>query len=57
MMQNTEIEEFARKNVLTPHEVERDYLHSWLLSAVYSRPSLMLRRAQVCTGRSSAIAA
>ncbi len=40
MIKDAEIERIAEQQSLTPHEVEKDYVHSWILNAMYSRPIL-----------------
>ena len=40
MIYDSEIEAFGETHGLSPHEVEKDYVHSWILHAVFSRPML-----------------
>lgn len=40
MISDSEIEEIGEAQGLSPHEVEKDYVHSWMLNAMFSRPTL-----------------
>lgn len=40
MISDEEIERVGATYSLSPTEVERDYVHGWLLAAIYSRPAL-----------------
>ncbi|WP_338550948.1 nucleotidyl transferase AbiEii/AbiGii toxin family protein [Roseovarius phycicola] len=40
MITDQEIEEIGEAQGLTPHEVEKDYVHSWMLQGIFSRPAL-----------------
>ena len=40
MITDKEIESVAQANGLSPTDVEKDYVHGWLLGAIYSRPTL-----------------
>lgn len=40
MISDAEIEKTGEEQGLSPHEVEKDYVHSWVLHALYSRPAL-----------------
>lgn len=43
MIGNKDIEEKAAEFSISPIEVEKDYVYSWLLKAIYERPDLSQR--------------
>ena len=40
MITDHEIEKKAKQFSIPPSQVEKDYIHSWVLEAIYSRPLL-----------------
>jgi predicted nucleotidyltransferase component of viral defense system len=43
MIADQEIEQKAAEFALSPVNVEKDYVYSWLLKAIYARPQLAAR--------------